>query len=67
MAETGKESVVENVLETTYKEEENSKQISTKEIIMNIEPYAAWPHYILSALISWLSKWLLRRVCSLCK
>ena len=45
MAETGKESVVENVLETTYKEEENSKQISTKEIIMNIEPFAAWPHW----------------------
>ena len=44
MAETGKESVVENVLETTYKEEENSKQISTKEIIMNIEPFAAWPY-----------------------
>lgn len=45
MAETGKESVVENVLETTYKEEENSKQISTKEIIMNIEPFAAWQHW----------------------
>ena len=44
MAETGKESVVENVLETTYKEEENSKQISTKEIIINIEPFAAWQH-----------------------
>ena len=45
MAETGKESVVENVLETTYKEEENSKQISTRVIIMNIEPFAAWPHW----------------------
>ena len=45
MAETGKESVVENVLETTYKEEENSKQIRTKEIIMNIEPFAAWQHW----------------------